>query len=76
MSCTNEDDQVEWMKDTEEKAPYCAEFDDYHDESREVLNDQGKAFPRISGMNMPRLRDFGSKMSKASLSSKPESVPH
>ncbi|KAL9180319.1 hypothetical protein ACHAXT_008289 [Thalassiosira profunda] len=52
MSCTNQDDQVEWMKETEEKAPYCAEFDDYGDESREVLNDQGKAFPYSFGLHL------------------------
>jgi len=52
MSCTNEDSQVEWMKTTEEKAPYCAEFDDYLDESREVLRDQGKAFPYSFGLHL------------------------
>ena len=40
LSCTDQDDQVEWMKDCEERAPYCAELDDYGDESREVLGDQ------------------------------------
>ena len=52
MSCTNQDDQVEWMKTTEEKAPYCAEFDDYLDEAREVLRDQGNAFPYSFGLHM------------------------
>ncbi|KAL7528470.1 hypothetical protein ACHAXR_002460 [Thalassiosira sp. AJA248-18] len=52
MSCTNQDDQVEWMKTTEEKAPYCAEFDDYMDESREVLRDQGNAFPYSFGLHL------------------------
>mmetsp|Transcript_18165 Transcript_18165/g.27857 ORF Transcript_18165/g.27857 Transcript_18165/m.27857 type:complete len:440 (+) Transcript_18165:80-1399(+) len=52
MSCTNEDDQVEWMKITEEKAPYCAEFDDYLDEAREVLKDQGNAFPYSFGLHI------------------------
>ena len=52
MSCTNQDDQVEWMKTTEEKAPYCSEFDDYLDESREVLKDQGKAFPYSFGLHL------------------------
>ncbi|KAL7496530.1 hypothetical protein ACHAWT_007042 [Skeletonema menzelii] len=46
------DDQVEWMKTTEEKAPYCAEFDDYLDEAREVLRDQGNAFPYSFGLHM------------------------
>lgn len=52
MSCTNEDAQVEWMKTTEEKALYCAEFDDYLDEAREVLRDQGKAFPYSFGLHL------------------------
>jgi hypothetical protein len=49
ISCTNEDDEVEWMKEIEEKAPYTAELDDYHDEKTEVLEDQGKAFPYTKG---------------------------
>jgi hypothetical protein len=42
LSCTNEDEAVEWMKDAEEVAPFCAELDDFGDESREVMGDQGK----------------------------------
>merc|ERR1711935_697138 len=45
ISCTNEDDQVEWMKDAEEVAPYCSESDDFRDEADEVLKDQGAALP-------------------------------
>jgi len=52
MSCTNEDEQTEWMKECEEKAPYCAEYDDYGDESREILKDQGKAFPYSYGLHL------------------------
>ncbi|KAL7427841.1 hypothetical protein ACHAXM_001025 [Skeletonema potamos] len=52
MSCTDQDDQVEWMKTTEEVAPYCAEFDDYLDEAREVLRDQGSAFPYSFGLHL------------------------
>lgn len=52
LSCTDQDDQVEWMKDCEERAPYCAELDDYDDESREVLGDQGDAFPYSYGMHL------------------------
>ena len=33
MSCTGNDADVEWMKECEERAPYCSEFDDYGDES-------------------------------------------
>jgi len=49
LSCTGEDEQVEWMKDCEEVAPYCAECDDFGDESREVLGDQGIALPYTRG---------------------------
>jgi hypothetical protein len=50
ISCTNEDDAVEWMKECEEVAPYCAEYDDYKDEASEVLLDQGSALPYTYGM--------------------------
>jgi len=49
LSCTNEDEQVEWMKDTEELAPYCSESDDFQDEANEVLKDQGAALPYSYG---------------------------
>ena len=49
LSCTNEDDAVEWMKECEEIAPYCSESDDFGDESREVLEDQGDALPYTRG---------------------------
>ena len=49
LSCTNEDSQVEWMKDTEELAPYCSECDDFKDESAEVMKDQGAALPFTYG---------------------------
>jgi len=49
LSCTNEDEAVEWMKDCEEVAPFCSESDDYSDESREVLEDQGEALPYTRG---------------------------
>jgi hypothetical protein len=52
MSCTNDDAATEWMKECEEKAPYCAEFDDYLDESREILKDQGQAFPYSFGLHL------------------------
>jgi hypothetical protein len=52
VSCTDQDDQVEWMKTTEEKAPFCSEFDDYLDEAREVLKDQGSAFPYSFGLHL------------------------
>ncbi len=49
LSCTNEDEAVEWMKECEEVAPYCSEADDFGDESREVLEDQGDALPYTRG---------------------------
>merc|ERR1712087_60286 len=49
ISCTNEDEAVEWMKECEEVAPYCSESDDFGDESREVLGDQGEALPYTRG---------------------------
>jgi len=52
ISCTNEDDQVEWMKDAEEVAPYCSESDDFKDEAAEVLRDQGAALPYSKGFHL------------------------
>lgn len=52
ISCTNEDDQVEWMKDCEEIAPYCSESDDFKDEAQEVLRDQGAALPYTKGFHL------------------------
>jgi hypothetical protein len=49
ISCTNEDEEVSWMKEVEEKAPFCSELDDFHDEREEVLKDQGCAFPYTKG---------------------------
>ncbi|KAJ3222825.1 hypothetical protein HK099_001841 [Clydaea vesicula] len=52
LSCTNEDAAVLWMKELEEVAPYVAEFDDFADESREVLKDQGQALPFTKGFHL------------------------
>ena len=52
LSCTNEDDQVEWMKEAEEVAPYCAEYDDFEDEAREVMRDQGDVLPFTKGFHL------------------------
>lgn len=52
MSCTGNDADVEWMKECEEKAPFCSEFDDYNDESREIIKDQGQAFPYSFGLHL------------------------
>ncbi|OGT42039.1 MAG: hypothetical protein A3F13_00825 [Gammaproteobacteria bacterium RIFCSPHIGHO2_12_FULL_40_19] len=49
LSCTNEDSQAEWMKNIEEIAPFTAELDDFGDERKEVLKDQGSTFPYSKG---------------------------
>lgn len=49
ISCTNEDEESEWMKQVEEVAEYCSELDDYHDEKAEVEKDQGTGFPYTKG---------------------------
>jgi len=49
ISCTNEDEEVEWMKEVEEIAPFCSEIDDYQDEKAEVEKDQGVGFPFTKG---------------------------
>jgi hypothetical protein len=50
ISCTQEDDQTRWMKEAEETAPYCAEYDDLMAEVTEVRGDQGAAFPYTTGL--------------------------
>jgi len=52
LSCTNDDAAVEWMKDCEEIAPYCSESDDFVDEAKEVLKDQGVALPFSKGFHL------------------------
>jgi hypothetical protein len=52
ISCTNEDSQVEWMKDAEEVVPYCSESDDFRDEAEEVARDQGGALPYTKGFHL------------------------
>lgn len=49
MSCTDQDDETEWMKQIEEEAPFTSELDDFNDEKAEVLHDQGPAFPFSKG---------------------------
>lgn len=49
ISCSDNDDEVDWMKEVEEIAPYCAEIDDYKSEKEEVIYDQGPAFPYTKG---------------------------
>jgi len=73
ISCTNEDDQVEWMKDAEEVAPYCSESDDFKDEAREVLRDQGAALPFSMGFHL--IGQLVAAMNPDDLDAMDESVP-
>lgn len=49
ISCTSDDDSANWMKEIEESSPWTAEIDDYISERKEVLHDQGPAFPFTKG---------------------------
>jgi len=73
LSCTNEDDQVEWMKDAEEAVPYCSESDDFKDESEEVLRDQGAALPYTKGFHL--ICQLVAAMNPDDLDAMDESVP-
>jgi hypothetical protein len=73
MSCTNEDAEVEWMKDCEEVAPYCSESDDFGDEGREVLRDQGAALPFSKGFHL--ICQLVAAMNPDDLDAMDESVP-
>jgi len=73
LSCTNEDNQVEWMKEAEEAAPYCAELDDFADEAREVALDQGNAFPFTQGFHL--ISQLVAAMNPHDLDAMDESVP-
>jgi hypothetical protein len=73
VSCTNEDDQVEWMKDAEELVPYCSESDDFRDEGMEVLKDQGAALPYTNGFHL--ICTLVAAMNPDDLDAMDESVP-
>jgi len=73
LSCTNEDAQVEWMKDAEEIVPYCAECDDFRDETEEVLRDQGAALPFTYGFYL--ICCLVAPMNPGDLDAMDESVP-
>ena len=73
ISCTNEDDQVEWMKDAEEVAPYCSESDDFQDETDEVMRDQGAALPYSRGFHL--VGQLVAAMNPEDLDAMDESVP-
>ena len=73
ISCTNEDDQVEWMKDAEEVCPFCSESDDFRDEGLEVLKDQGAALPYTKGFHI--ICTLVAAMNPDDLDAMDESVP-
>lgn len=50
MSCSENDDDVAWMKLAEELAPYAGEYDDYVSEHKEVCDSQGALFPFSHGI--------------------------
>jgi len=73
ISCTNEDEAVEWMKDAEEVAPYCSESDDYSDEAQEVKRDQGIALPYTKGFHL--ICQLVAAMNPDDLDAMDESIP-
>merc|ERR1712224_185134 len=73
ISCTNEDEAVEWMKDAEEVAPYCSESDDFNDEAQEVVRDQGVALPYSKGFHL--ICQLVAAMNPHDLDAMDESIP-
>ncbi len=73
LSCTDQDDEVEWMKEAEEIAPFCAEYDDFADERREVLRDQGNGLPFTRGFHL--IGQIVAAMNPDDLDAMDESVP-
>ena len=74
LSCTGDDEDVEWMKDAEEIISYCAEYDDFNDESNEVAKDQGKALPFTIGFYL--ICSLVAAMNPDDLDAMDESVPY
>ncbi|GKZ00149.1 hypothetical protein MPSEU_000968200 [Mayamaea pseudoterrestris] len=73
LSCTNDDKDVEWMKDAEEVCPFCSESDDFADEAAEVLRDQGAALPYTRGFHL--VCQLVAAMNPEDLDAMDESVP-
>jgi len=73
LSCTNEDEAVEWMKDAEEIAPFCSESDDFADEAREVARDQGMGLPFSKGFHL--ICQLVAAMNPEDLDAMDESIP-
>lgn len=49
LACSNREEDVMWMREVEDIAPYVAAQDDFTGERREVYFDQGCAFPYSRG---------------------------
>jgi len=73
ISCSDNDDDVKWMKEAEEVAPACSEYDSFEDEAREVAKDQGTVFPYTKGMHL--VGQLVGAMSPNDLDALDESVP-
>ncbi|KAJ3345361.1 hypothetical protein HDU91_007381 [Kappamyces sp. JEL0680] len=73
LSCTNQDEDVEWMKDVEEIAQFCSECDDYNDEKDEVLKDQGYGLPYTKGFYL--ISCLVGAMNPTDLDAMDESIP-
>lgn len=73
FSCTNETKDVEWMKDLEELAAFCSEYDDYETEKQEVLGDQGFGLPFTRGFYL--VGSLVAAMNPDDLDAMDESVP-
>lgn len=73
VSCTNEDEAVEWMKDAEEIAPFCSESDDFNDEAREIMKDQGVGLPFSKGFHL--ICQLVAAMNPEDLDAMDESIP-
>ena len=73
LSCTSNDEEAEWMKETEELAPYCAEYDDFRSEALEVQYDQGDVLPFTKGFYL--IGQLVAAMNPDDLDAMDESVP-
>lgn len=73
LSCTSNDEEAEWMKETEELAPYCAEYDDFRSEALEVQYDQGDVLPFTRGFYL--IGQLVAAMNPDDLDAMDESVP-
>ena len=73
LSCTDRPQDVVWMCEVEEKAPFCAEYDDFVREREEVHNDQGSVFPFTRGVYL--ICELVGAMNPDDLDALDESIP-